>query len=484
MATKKMSQEQLVALQDEIDKMGGREQYVLAELKRRGIKVEQRISLIKLVRQVQIEAQQLFPGSDPEARKQQSKHVDQRKQEYILNRQREDVVRDELRPLTWAAYKATHISHLGDGIYWNDVLQRDFYDAYKTNHEDRRKDNDLPALDSVEDIVESFKEVVPDMDIPKLRWFCYHRDVAEVTHYRTFSIPKKSGGKRYISAPMPQLKSLQEWILRNILVRMPVHEAAHGFVHGRSIVTNAQVHTNSEFILSMDLKDFFPSLTFPRVKGIFRGMGYIEGIATILALICTESPRQAMKITDPKTNEEKWVHVAMGPRCLPQGSPASPMLTNLAALQLDRRLTGFAQKHGLRYTRYADDLTISAVTGDSSHKASWIQGVVTSIVEGSKKKGIKGEGFRVHPTKSKTMGRGDRQEVTGLVVNEDMGVRVPSEVKDMLRAAIHNQEQGKALYENESLNTLLGYASFVYSAQPEKGKSAIERLLALFDDIE
>ena len=219
-------------------------------------------------------------------------------------------------------------------------------------------------------------------------------------------------------------------------------------------------------------------------------MGYIEGIATILALICTEAPRQAMKVKDPSTNQEKWVHVAMGPRCLPQGSPASPMLTNLAALQLDRRLTGFAQKHGLRYTRYADDLTISAVKGDRNHKAEWIQKVVTSIVEGvkeDKKKGIKaikGEGFQVHPTKSKTMGCGDRQEVTGLVVNEDLGVRVPSEVKDMLRAAIHNQEQGKALYENESLSTLLGYASFVYSAQPEKGKTAIERLLALLEQEE
>ena len=68
-----------------------------------------------------------------------------RENKSILNRQREDAVRDELRPLLWAAYKATHINHLGDGIYWNDVLQRDFYDAYQTNHEDRQRDNDLPA---------------------------------------------------------------------------------------------------------------------------------------------------------------------------------------------------------------------------------------------------------------------------------------------------------------------------------------------------
>ena len=468
----KMTKEQLIVLQVEIDKMGGREEYVTSELKRRGIKIEQKISLIKLVQQEMINAQNLFPGVDPASQKKQRQYAARRKQEYIENRKREEEVRTELRTLTWAAYKATHISHLGDGVYWSDVLERDFYDAYTTEKENRRIDNDLPQLDTVEDLIAAFQEVVPDMDVPKLRWFCYHRDVTEVTHYRTFAIPKKSGGKRYISAPMPQMKGLQEWILRNILVRMPVHEAAHGFVHGRSIVTNAQAHINSEFVLSMDLKEFFPTLTFRRVKGIFRAMGYLEGIATILALICTEAPRQAMKIKDPITGEDRWVHVAVGPRCLPQGSPASPMLTNLASLRLDRRLTGFAQKHNLRFTRYADDLTISAPKGET-HKARWIQKVVTQVVED--------EGYQVHPTKTKLMGGGDRQEVTGLLVNDDIGVRVPSEVKDMLRAAIHNQEQGKALYENESLSTLLGYASFVYSAQPKKGRSSIERLLALLD---
>ena len=472
MKVSKMSKEQLVSLQSDIDKVGGREAYVLSELGRRGIPIESKMSLIKLTQHEMIKAQALFPGTDEATQKKQRQYAAQRKQEYIQNRKQEEEVRAELRTLLWAAHKATHISHLGDGIYWNDVLERDFYDAYKTEEEDRRVDNDLPMLDSVEDIVEAFKEVVPDLDVPKLRWFCYHRDVAEVTHYRTFSIPKKSGGKRYISAPMPQLKSLQEWILRNILVRMPVHEAAHGFVHGRSIVTNATVHVNSEFVLSMDLKEFFPTLTFRRVKGIFRAMGYMEGIATILALICTEAPRQAMKIKDPQTGENKWVHVAVGPRCLPQGSPASPMLTNLASLRLDRRLTGFAQKYKLRFTRYADDLTVSASKGET-HKATWIQKIITQVVED--------EGFTVHPTKTKLMGKGDRQEVTGLIVNGDMGVRVPSEIKDMLRAAIHNQEAGKALYENESIQTLLGYASFVYSAQPEKGKNSIERLLALLE---
>ena len=465
----KMSKEQLIALQAEIEKLGGRDKYVASELMRRGIRVEKKQSIIKLTERLILDAQKLYPGDDEQSKR--SKYVSERKEEYIQNRKNEEEVRAELNTLTWMAFKMQNMSFLGDGIFWSDSLGVDFFDPFE--REERRADNDVPELETLEALVEALREAVPDLDVPKLRWFCYHRDVAEVTHYRTFAIPKKSGGTRYISAPMPQLKAMQDWILRKILIRLPVHEAAHGFVPERSIITNAAVHRDPEFVLSMDLKDFFPTLTFRRVKGIFRSMGYLEGIATILALICTEAPRQAMKLSDPETKEEKWVHVAVGPRCLPQGSPASPMLTNLASLRLDRRLTGFAQKHGLRFSRYADDLTLSAPKG-ATHQTAWLQNIVTKIVES--------EGFHVHPTKTKLMGRGDRQEVTGLVVNEDIAPRVPSEIKDMLRAAIHNQEEGKALYENENLHTLLGYASFVYSAQPEKGKSNIERLLALLEE--
>ena len=442
-----LSKEELLKLQHEIEKMGGRERYIEAELSRRGIVVEQRRSMKSFADKI-------------------AKSV------YIENRKKEEEARAELRKLTWAAHKTSNISYLGEGIFWSDSLGVDFFDPYERSQ--RRADNDIPELESVDALVEALAEAVPGLDVPKLRWFCYHRDVAEVTHYRTFSIAKKSGGKRHISAPMPQLKALQEWILRNILVRMPVHEAAHGFIHGRSILTNAAVHTNSSFVLSMDLKDFFPSLTFRRVKGIFRAMGYLEGIATILALICTESPRQPICLKDPQTGEDKWVHVALRERCLPQGSPASPMLTNLASLRLDRRLTGFAQKHGLRYTRYADDLSFSlAADADVSHDTTWLQKVVRQIV--------KSEGFTVHPDKSKVMGKGNRQEVTGLIVNDDAPPRVPRELKQKLRAAVNNQEKGLPFYDDEDLNTLLGYASFVYSAQPKVGATYLERLLALME---
>ena len=138
---------------------------------------------------------------------------------------------------------------------------------------------------------------------------------------------------------------------------MTIHGAAHGFVPGKSIYGNAQEHTNSCVVVGVDLEDFFPTFTFRRIKGVFRSYGYPQGIATLLALLCTESPRRVMKVHD------EVYYVAAGPRVLPQGSPASPMLTHVACLRLDRRLSGYAQSNGWRYTRYADDLTFSALDG-------------------------------------------------------------------------------------------------------------------------
>ena len=146
---------------------------------------------------------------------------------------------------------------------------------------------------------------------------------------------------------------MQKLIQTQIVEKMVIHGAAHGFVVGKSIFTNASEHTNSSLIVSVDLKDFFPTFTFPRVKGLFRSYGYSLGVATLLAAICTEASRRPITI-DGETH-----YIATGPRVLPQGSPASPALTNALSLRLDRRLSQYADSNGWRYTRYADDLTFS-----------------------------------------------------------------------------------------------------------------------------
>src|SRR5690606_26053703 len=114
--------------------------------------------------------------------------------------------------------------------------------------------------------------------------------------------------------------------------RLPVHGAAHGFLHGRSIASNAAVHKDAAVLLKVDLKDFFPTVTLPRVKGVFRKAGYREQIATLLALLCTEAPRHVAEV------EGQTYYLSLGPRCLPQGAPTSPAITNTLCLRLDRRL--------------------------------------------------------------------------------------------------------------------------------------------------
>src|SRR5262245_6912154 len=271
---------------------------------------------------------------------------DREKDGYKKALKQEAEERRKLRRETWRAYKANHIVHLGEGIFWNDQLKEDKWDT--PNSEERAAENELPALDKPEQLAESL-----GVTIPQLRGMAYHRDAATSLHYVRFTIPKRDGSERPIWAPKKRLKAAQRWILHNIVERLPVHGAAQGFLVGRSILSNAAVHVNSKILLKMDIKEFFPTITLKRVKGVFRRAGYRDGISTILALLCTEAPREIVTV------EGQTYYVSLGPRCLPQGAPTSPALTNALCLRLDRRLAGLAAKYGWRYTRYADDLTFS-----------------------------------------------------------------------------------------------------------------------------
>src|SRR5207248_389215 len=108
------------------------------------------------------------------------------------------------------------------------------------------------------------------MGIPvgELRFLSFARRTSTVNHYRRFQIPKKTGGLRLISAPMPRLKRAQEWVLRNILEKVAIHDAAHGFRQGRSIVSNAAPHAAAEVVVNLDVEHFFPTITFRRIKGV------------------------------------------------------------------------------------------------------------------------------------------------------------------------------------------------------------------------
>ena len=196
---------------------------------------------------------------------------------------------------------------------------------------------ELPVMATPADVANAM-----GLSISQLRWLAFHSDAPTRTHYINFTVPKKSGGLRRLSCPHAKLASAQQWILANILSRVPIHDAAHGFVVNHSVVTNASQHLNSSVVINADLKDFFPSITFVRVKGLFQRLGYSPAVATILALLCTECPRTPMQL------DGTIYHAAAAPRSLPQGACTSPALSNLIATKLDRRMSAMAAKLGWR----------------------------------------------------------------------------------------------------------------------------------------
>ena len=305
------------------------------------------------------------------------------------------------------------------------------------------------------------------LTVSKLRWLCYHTEVATRIHYVQFEIPKKSGGTRTLSAPHRTLAGAQAWILTHILAKLPAEQPAHGFVTGRSIVTNAAVHAGKPVVINVDLEGFFPSIGFPRVRHLFRRLGYSGAVATLLALLCTECPRK-------KVIYDGTVYfVATGPRGLPQGACTSPALSNQIARRLDRRLRGLAAKLGLDYTRYADDLTFSGGS-EINQKAGYLLARIRHIAQD--------EGFTVNAKKTRIQRGNSRQTVTGLVVNVKPAVQ--RDLVRRLRAILHRaKREGLAAQNRENhpnfrawLEGMVAYVAMTRPTAAAKLRAALMEL--------
>ena len=406
--------------------------------------------------------------------------ADSEKAQYKAKKKAEAEERRKLGRRAWEAYQATHINYLGAGIHWEDDPDVDRFDV--ENRDVRARDNGLPELKGAAELAQAM-----GLAVARLRWLTYHRETDTSSHYYTFTIPKRDGSPRTIFAPKRELKSAQRWMLRQVAERLPVHNAAHGFVADRSIVTNAAAHAGAQVIVKLDIRDFFPTVTWRRVKGLLRKGGLSEAVATLLSLLATESPRQVVQFRG------KTLHVAVGPRALPQGAPTSPALTNALCMRLDRRLSGLARTLGFTYTRYADDLAFSWRPAAPETLAKALP-IGTKVGEGRAPVGallrgvgqiLPAEGFRIHPDKTRVLRCGDRQKITGLVVNSPPAgtkappARVPRDVVRKLRAAIHNLEKGKPSKPGETLQHLSGMAAFVHMTDPPRGRAFLDRIAAI-----
>lgn len=263
-----------------------------------------------------------------------------------------------------------------------------------------------------------------------LDWFTHDRRPAlplHAQHYGFTLQPKRSGGGRLIESPRRRLKALQGRVLHDLLDKVPVHEACHGFVAGRSVLTHARLHTGRQVVMHFDLKNFFGRILASQVAAVFHTLGYPRGVARQLAALCTVSTPEAVIA---RLREDGWAdwHDAQALRRahLPQGAPSSPMLANLCAFQLDLRLDGLAHALGATYSRYADDLVISgpASLGNAFDRvAAWVGRIARE------------EGHALNHRKTRLATQAAAQRVCGVVVNAHPNL--PRREFDRLRAVLH-----------------------------------------------
>lgn len=377
------------------------------------------------------------------------------KDKRALTKQKNKQKKDD-KAANWTNIQQQQIIYLGDGVSGG-LNQTD------SDVEILQKFN-LPVFNQVVDFASAI-----GADLSTLRYLLYQRKVSRINHYHTFKIPKKTGGKRLISAPKTRLKALQLWVLEKILNRIEINDHVHGFIKERSIISNAQPHLEKDIVINVDLKDFFPSISYKRVKGLFHKLGYSEQLATVFGLICTHAETEHVEMDGIS------YYVQKGDRVLPQGSPASPAISNLIAFKLDKKITGLASKFNFTYTRYADDLSFSTSKENEKNIASLLFFL---------KKIIESEGFTMHPAKTHIMRKGNLQKVTGIVVNEKLNVQRAQLRK--FRSLLHHiesngwkdQKWGNA---KNLINAVEGYINFVKMVNKNKAaafKVQLENIVA------
>lgn len=456
----RMSQLTRQELYDKI-KATSKDEYILSEMQRLGYWESDQPtiaeSLIKRRGELQRELNALHSHlSDPQAA---LKAIHQERMAAARQRRIDTKVKREVtrfqRATDWHECQQQGIQYLGDAVYFQAVDE-----ASDTTNAAQLQALGLPVVTNALGLAQAM-----GVTLNELRFLTFSKQVAKIAHYQRFALPKKTGGVRVISAPMPRLKRLQYWVLDNVLQPLALTDAAHGFVTGRSIVTNAQPHVGQAVVMNLDLQNFFPTVSYPRIKGVFAQLGYNAEVASLLALLCSEPETQSVAM------DGQTYHLNTPQRFLPQGAPTSPYLSNLICRQLDKRLHGLAQKYGFVYTRYADDLSFSAA--HTQHISTLLHWVGVIVAE---------EGFTIHPNKTHVMRRSSRQEVTGIVVNEQLSLNraLLKQFRSLLFQIEKDGYAGKTWGNGGNLlANIKGFAHYVRMVNPVKGQAFLAQIAAI-----
>lgn len=240
----------------------------------------------------------------------------------------------------------------------------------------------------------------------KIRYYYYIKNISE--YYDEFKVPKKNGGLRTINAPKKQLKIIQEKLCELLCDLYNPKKSVKAFVKGIGLSDNARPHIRKSFVFNVDIRDFFGSITFPRIRGLLASepYGLQESTATVIAHLCTLNG------------------------VLPQGAPTSPVLSNMICAGLDRELISLSRKLRCDYTRFADDITFSflgpaeylpddiVVIDKSCWRLSYKEAKVGEVLEDT----INRHGFLINNKKVRLQPRSRKQVVTGLVVNKKVNI--------------------------------------------------------------
>jgi retron-type reverse transcriptase len=245
-------------------------------------------------------------------------------------------------------------------------------------------------------------------------------------HYRHFKLPKKGGGERLIESPRVFLRVVQWFLADFIFNDLRTHPSIHSFSRGRSIVTNAQLHVGRSFVANIDIKEFFGNITSELLSECLRRHGFERVAADLLTRLCTNANH------------------------LPQGAPTSPMLSNSILYRFDAQMERFCDGHSLRYSRYADDITIS---GEDRAQIIRAIGIAASALKNL-------YNLQLREDKTRIASRNGQQRVTGVVVNH---YAVPSRIfRRRVRALFHKASLQPAKYL-EQVPDLVGYLGFLKS---------------------
>ncbi len=333
----------------------------------------------------------------------------------------------------WREINRKHFVHLGEGV-----------SALLNHHiinEDLLKSNNLPIITNAIDL-----ENMLGITKGKIKWLAYHRKVSKVYHYVDFYIEKSNGKFRHISSPKPELKKIQYILKKEIFDKIPLKKYIYGFRKNISTFDNAKTHCKSKVLINIDIHDFFPSISFFRVRKYLMSLGYSGEIATVISLLVTKQDADSGVI-----NGKKYF-IFNNSRYLPQGSPCSPVISNLVVNSMDEQLLKRAEKLGFVYTRYADDMSFS------SKNTNNIRAMLYMI-----KRTLELYGFKANEHKTKVLFPHMSQNVTGLVINSGQP-KINRKWRRNLRAKIYNYlKYGGDEYE---LLQIMGGLSYLKRTHP------------------